>query len=79
MRAKIRFFAEGNPKAKEIFEVEDAERWLAMYKKRLEGFTTTNDRHMIEIEFLDEPDVNQRFFRMGTDPTLMVLPQRIDK
>lgn len=33
---------------------------------------------MIEIEFLDEPDVNQRFFRFGSDPSGMTWPIEID-
>lgn len=32
---------------------------------------------LIEIEFLDETDINQRFFRIGTDPRWMVNPVRI--
>ena len=33
---------------------------------------------MIELEFLDEPDINQRFHRIGIDPSGMVMPLRVD-
>ena len=35
-------------------------------------------RGMIEIEFLDELNPEQRFFRLGTDPAGMVMPVEVD-
>ena len=36
-----------------------------------------HDLHMIEIEFLDEPNEQERYFRFGTHPAGMVMPIEI--
>jgi hypothetical protein len=45
--------------------------------QRIKPILTENPRHIIEIEFLDEPDPKQRYFRFGTDPNGMTVPVEI--
>jgi hypothetical protein len=34
--------------------------------------------HMIEVEYLDEPDPLKRFFRLGSDPRGMIDPVAVE-
>lgn len=47
--------------------------WIAAHVDEL-----NQKPHLIEIEFLDEPNPNERYFRFGTAATRMGIPIRVD-
>jgi hypothetical protein len=80
LRLAIRGFANGRKQFEDRVDVDDraldqvipdlaTKHGRAMAEQRL---------HMIEIEFLDEPNEWLRYFRFGTDPRGMVMPIRVD-
>lgn len=75
-RLAFRGFVDGTVLFEEFVEVEDAaiETLLPDLAEKHATAMAEHELHMIEIEFLDEPDQQQRFFRFGTDPSRMVDP-----
>lgn len=57
---------------------EEIESLLPALAKKHGERLASHELYMIEFEFLDEPNPNERFFRFGTDPGGMVAPIAID-
>jgi hypothetical protein len=80
LRIMIRGYLGRDIKFKQPLMVENSEfdnaleHLAAAHAKAL----AAGDIDMIEFEFLDEPDPNERYFRMGTKPTGMVAPMRVN-
>lgn len=76
MRLAIRGFAEGRIKFEDAIDLPEAqiENLLPDLAQKHAAALAAHELHMIEIEFLDDPDPNARFFRFGTDPEGMVAP-----
>ena len=75
----VRGYANGILKFTEPLSLdeEDIKNILPLYAERHAAAMAAHTLHMIEIEFLDEPDPLQRFFRFGTDPGGMVAPMQV--
>lgn len=72
----IRGFADQKKVFEDLVEFEELrlDRILPELAEKHGKALAAHELHMIEIEFLDEPDPMQRFFRFGTDPSGMVRP-----
>ena len=79
MRLAIRGYVDGRRLFEDHVEIPVAsleDRVAELAEKHAKSMAA-HDLHMIEIEFLDEPDPMQRFFRFGTDSSGMILPVKV--
>jgi hypothetical protein len=76
-RVIVRGFVDGVMKFEDRVEIDpdnDGD-YATLYALAAKHAAEIGDQpHMIEFEFLDEPDPLDRFFRFGTDPRGMVVP-----
>jgi hypothetical protein len=75
----FRCFAHGKLLWEELVELDDdqLEDVLPGLAEKHAAAMASHELHMVEVEFLDEPD-GERFFRFGTDPTGMALPIKVE-
>lgn len=76
VRIAIRGFAKGRIIFRDFATIgdDDLENLLPSLAAKHAERMAAHELHVIEVEFLDEPNKNERFFRFGTDPSGMVLP-----
>lgn len=80
MKVAIRGFARNEKKFEDVVEVNalELDELLPDLAKKHAVAMAAHRLHMIEIEFLDDPDDPDRFFRFGTCPAGMITPIKID-
>lgn len=80
MNVTIRVFINGELRRQDTckFAAEGPdESFVRMAANHMALIGGPNVPHMIEFEFLDEPNINRRFLRFGTDPSLMAKPELV--
>jgi len=75
MRIAVRGWGDGRKLFDEVMECDEQslETIAPEHVQRVMGYK----RNLLEIEFLDEPNENERYFRFGTDPSMMVAPIQV--
>jgi hypothetical protein len=80
IRLAIRGYAAGEKQFEDLLVLDDEqlETHLSTVAENHAEALGSHALHMIEIEFLDEPNPLQRFFRFGSDPRLMRRPRLVN-
>jgi len=80
VRLAIRGFVGKTMKFEDLVELDEEklDSVLVQLGEKHARAMAAHELHMIEIEFLDEPDVSQRFFRFGSDPSAMKNPIAVE-
>ena len=79
IRTRIRSYAGAQLISQEYQQIDSANIDKAACKmiEKHSAMLLRYPQFLIEVEFLDEPDVNQRFFRIGNSPVGMIDPRRL--
>lgn len=77
-RIIARIFVAGELLGEDTFELDgEAIETLVPEIARQHAKLVGDRPFMVELEFLDEPDPNTRYFRFGTDPAGMMKPLEV--
>ena len=74
IRVIVRIYVGKTLRFQEYVEAKHEREFREHAAKHMAMIGAQDQPFMIEIEFLDEPDIMQKFLRFGSDPAGMVQP-----
>jgi hypothetical protein len=77
MTVTIRCFVGHELLFEETIDAEPGGPFTASIAEEHAKILAAHPLHTVEMEFLDEPP-DRRFVRFGTDPSMMIRPQKLD-